>query len=69
MEIFSVLPKLGAKSPPMTIGQGLYSEELLSWRWSLAVIFSLMEIKIEMEMEIIFLQKWKVRMEFNLKWN
>jgi len=22
-----------------------------------------------MEIEIIFLQKWKVRVEFNLKWN
>jgi len=34
-----------------------------------AVIFPLTEVEIEMEMEIFFLQKWKVRMEFNLIWN
>ena len=33
------------------------------------VIFPLMEIEIEMEMEILLSQKWKVKMEFNLKWN
>jgi len=31
-----------------------------------AVIFPLMEMK--MEIHVIFFQKWKVRMEFNLKW-
>jgi len=39
---------------------------LLQQVWK-AAIFPLMET--EIEMEIIFLQKWKVRMECNLKWN
>jgi hypothetical protein len=32
-------------------------------------MFPLMEIEIGMEMEIIFRQEWKVKMEIILKWN
>jgi len=36
----------------------------------IAVIFPLIEIEIEIgNGNYFFLQKWKVRMEFNLKWN
>jgi hypothetical protein len=33
------------------------------------VIFPLMEIEIGMEMENIFRQEWKVKMEIIFKWN